>query len=507
MSLPHHLILTGCRRIKNRDGGISLHLRKNFANTFNFKIQSGFMTPPLSKHSKGISPLIAGVMLIAFVISLATISGPFFTNIISQQTDEVSESYGNVESIANSRVSIESLDYNDSSGNYTVTVVNSGNAPVENLTFTLIGDTPVQKRVNTELDEGEIEVVELKSENRSSETSLRVDSSGSASDETDLDSISDSGGQEESNSVARPVAETLSATSISTSSATLEGNVTQTGGETPQVYFNWSQTGSGLDNQVSSGSTAGTFSEEITGLSSGTSYEFIAVAGNSAGQVNGSVETFTTDTNEVTGAALEDWSGSSLNSGPDFSTQSFEESLPASSPYTTLSRPSWSQSDGGSVSFDGGVARFNPERTALMDLSSKSVSTPVTVEFRWKSNSAQSAATNFIVLAESGTTAGSDISGYSITPKSGAGNDIEYYRWDDGSEVDLAEYDNAWSRDSDFHTFKIEIDSSGTHTIYFDGSQLGTVTDSTYTNLNKAGLSGYQRNGDADIEIDWWKIY
>jgi flagellin-like protein len=479
-------------------------------NVFILQIQSVFMIEILLRDSKGISPLIASVMLIAFVMSIAMLSGPFFTDLVNQQTDEVSESYDDVNSISGSRVSIETLDYNDSSGNYTVTVANSGSEPVENLTFTLIGDNPVQKRVDADLSKGEVETVEIKSEDRDSETSLRVSSPGSpASDETEVNS--GTGGSEsdsdDTDNIDKPVVETLSATSISTSSATLEGNVTDTGGETPQVYFNWSQTGSGLDNQVSSGSTTGTFSEEITGLSSGTSYEFIAVAENSAGKVNGSVRSFTTDTNEVTGAALEDWSGSSLNSGPDFSTQSFEESLPASSPYTTLSRPSWSQSDGGSVSFNSGVARFNPERTALMDLSSKSVSTPVTVELRWKSNSPQSAATNFIVLAESGTTAGSDISGYSITPKSGAGQDIEYYRWDDGSEVTLAEYDNAWNRDSEFHTFKVEIDSSGTHTIYFDGSQLGTVTDSTYTNLNKAGLSGYQRNGDADIEIDWWKTY
>jgi len=98
--------------------------------------------------------------------------------------------------------------------------------------------------------------------------------------------------------VTAPTVTTGSATGISTSGATLNGNITNTGGENcDQRKFQYRQQGTTtwIDAGLVSGSFGtGTFSFALTGLTSLTTYEVKAMAHNSSGWGEGTVVTFTT---------------------------------------------------------------------------------------------------------------------------------------------------------------------------------------------------------------------
>ncbi|MFP8956766.1 hypothetical protein ACLI4Y_08560 [Natrialbaceae archaeon A-CW3] len=92
--------------------------------------------------------------------------------------------------------------------------------------------------------------------------------------------------------------ETRAATDVTDSSATLNGEIVDDGGnETIDVYFTWREAGTGswrwagfqrLD-------SSGSFSVSLDGLSSGTAYEFRAIAGGGGGTLSGSILEFQTD--------------------------------------------------------------------------------------------------------------------------------------------------------------------------------------------------------------------
>ena len=93
-----------------------------------------------------------------------------------------------------------------------------------------------------------------------------------------------------------PQVSTNSASNIGTSSATLNGNLDATGGETCQVWFEWGLTTSyGHSTTKQSKSTTGSFSSQISGLQSGKTYHFKACASNSKGTVCCSDRSFTTN--------------------------------------------------------------------------------------------------------------------------------------------------------------------------------------------------------------------
>ena len=100
--------------------------------------------------------------------------------------------------------------------------------------------------------------------------------------------------------VVAPTVQTNDATGITTSSATLNGNITNTGGENcDQRKFQYRKQGTTewTDAGVETGSFGtGAFSFSLTGLTSNTAYEVKAMAHNSAGWGEGSVATFTTST-------------------------------------------------------------------------------------------------------------------------------------------------------------------------------------------------------------------
>jgi hypothetical protein len=103
-----------------------------------------------------------------------------------------------------------------------------------------------------------------------------------------------------------PTVTTSAASSILAVSATLGGNVTADGGASVTdrgiVYSSSDNTptiGEGGVTQDANGSGTGSFSESISGLSSGTTYYFQAYATNSAGTSYGGVLNFKTDTPPV----------------------------------------------------------------------------------------------------------------------------------------------------------------------------------------------------------------
>ena len=83
--------------------------------------------------------------------------------------------------------------------------------------------------------------------------------------------------------------ENLEATAITTTSATLNGQVTNIGSNAPTITLFWGPTNGGLNpaawqnNQTLAGTYSGSFSANITGLSSGTTWYYTARATNSAG--------------------------------------------------------------------------------------------------------------------------------------------------------------------------------------------------------------------------------
>jgi subtilisin family serine protease len=92
---------------------------------------------------------------------------------------------------------------------------------------------------------------------------------------------------------------TDSASSVGTDNATLNGTLSDMGGASSvDVYFEWGQAGGSLSNttSVQTLSATGSVSADISGLSSGTDYEFRVVAEASDGDADtGGVQSFTTD--------------------------------------------------------------------------------------------------------------------------------------------------------------------------------------------------------------------
>jgi len=98
--------------------------------------------------------------------------------------------------------------------------------------------------------------------------------------------------------IVAPTVQTNAATGITTNSATLNGNITNTGGENcDQRKFQYKQQGaaSWIDTTVETGPFGtGAFSFALTGLTPNTTYEVKALAHNTAGWGEGTVIAFTT---------------------------------------------------------------------------------------------------------------------------------------------------------------------------------------------------------------------
>lgn len=90
------------------------------------------------KTKKGISPLIASVILIAFVIAIAGIVSGFFTGFVQSQTGQVGERATKTIdcSVANFKILPETVDYDSSSGGLEVSLTVTGKTALANWVFT-----------------------------------------------------------------------------------------------------------------------------------------------------------------------------------------------------------------------------------------------------------------------------------------------------------------------------------------------------------------------------------
>lgn len=99
--------------------------------------------------------------------------------------------------------------------------------------------------------------------------------------------------------ITTPSITTNSATNITETTATLNGNVTSDGGATiTQRGFYWSSTDNtpdSDDNPTAVSGTTGSFSKSLTGLTPNTTYYYVAFATNSQGTKTGAVQSFKTN--------------------------------------------------------------------------------------------------------------------------------------------------------------------------------------------------------------------
>lgn len=99
-----------------------------------------------------------------------------------------------------------------------------------------------------------------------------------------------------------PEVRTAPASNVGTFSATLQGNLTDTGGESCQVWFEYGKTTAyGSSTPQHPLAAPGTYSAELTDLEDTATYHFRAVASNSEGSVYGDDMSFTTFDASITG--------------------------------------------------------------------------------------------------------------------------------------------------------------------------------------------------------------
>ncbi len=95
--------------------------------------------------------------------------------------------------------------------------------------------------------------------------------------------------------VADPEVTTLSATNVETTTATVRGEVTDTGGENPTRYVQWGTTTSMTSSANKGVGGTGIYTHDLSGLDPATKYYFRAYATNDAGTGYGTMLDFTTD--------------------------------------------------------------------------------------------------------------------------------------------------------------------------------------------------------------------
>ena len=127
----------------------------------------------------------------------------------------------------------------------------------------------------------------------------------------------------ESLTVSVPTVTTGTASSITATGVTLSGDVASDGGATVTARgFLYGTNASNLTQTVQSGSGTGSFTKDLTGLTSGTTYYYKAYATSSAGTAYGEVRSFTTENTGATTGTLNghDWVDLGLPSGTRWAT-------------------------------------------------------------------------------------------------------------------------------------------------------------------------------------------
>lgn len=210
---------------------------------------------------KGISPLIAAVLLIAFTISVAGLFGQWVPGLIGDVQEGVSEDSSSLSDAANMQLDVSRAGYNSSSGNLSLSVTNRGSAAVENLTATAYGNTPVQKQVDTSLDPGEVTSFEIEVDSEPDSVNIDVEDYPVSAETRDISTSSDSNGDGDDgpkvvdNFNDGDLSEYSGDTSVfSTTSSAYEGDYALHATSTTDNSYYLTST-SGLDNYPSQGDT------------------------------------------------------------------------------------------------------------------------------------------------------------------------------------------------------------------------------------------------------------
>lgn len=104
---------------------------------------------------KGISPLIAAVLLITFVIAIGALVSPFMNELVEDSQETTTGDQQQLLDHVGADVEIKEFDYNSSSGNYSITVQNTGGSQIENFTVTAHGDEIFHEEYDVVLEKGE----------------------------------------------------------------------------------------------------------------------------------------------------------------------------------------------------------------------------------------------------------------------------------------------------------------------------------------------------------------
>ena len=111
---------------------------------------------PLGESSKGLSPIVAVVLLIPFVLAVGTLVSPFFMDLSQKSQQEAKEDQERVMDASSASIEIISLQHNNDTGNLTVTVENTGSVELENISVTVYGDELSQETFDQVLDPAEV---------------------------------------------------------------------------------------------------------------------------------------------------------------------------------------------------------------------------------------------------------------------------------------------------------------------------------------------------------------
>lgn len=103
---------------------------------------------------KGISPLISAVMLIAFTITIGSLTAPYLSGLFEDRASDTSDEQEKILETTESDLTLRTIRYNSDSRNYTVEIINSGQTDITNISITFYGDSPTNKRLITTLNPG-----------------------------------------------------------------------------------------------------------------------------------------------------------------------------------------------------------------------------------------------------------------------------------------------------------------------------------------------------------------
>jgi subtilisin family serine protease len=285
---------------------------------------------------------------------------------------------------------------------------------------------------------------------------------------TASDGDTDTGSTVSFTTTASVAVSTDAVSSVGTDNATLNGTLTNLGGaSSADVSFEWRQTGASSWNTTSTQTLSSTesFSQDVTGLSSGTDYEYRAVADASDGDTDtGSTVSFTTNTSD-TSVAVSTESPSSVGEtnatlNGDLTNLGGASSADVSFDYRESGTSTWSSTSTQTLSSTG---------TFSQDISGLSSGTDY--EYRAVADA-----------SDGDTDTGSTVSFTTATSSDTAPAVDSYTVTEAGSPNPHAEITADWSvsdADGDLDTVLVEvIDSSG------------SVVDSSRTNASGSSASG-----------------